>query len=107
MKLVPREVPGPQSVGNAFTDLVSHETLSQLKRSPGVQFQICTDDGKPVVVTTQTASAIAQACKRPYRLTTRRAGKKSERLVWVANDPAYWARIDEARNAKKDNSHAS
>ena len=107
MKLVQREVPGTQSVGNAFTDLVSHEMLSQLKRTPGVQFQICGDDGRPLVLPENRLNALRSACKRAYRLTTRPAGKKSERMVWIANDPGYWERLDRSRTAKKGASDAA
>lgn len=102
MKLIQRPIPEKKaSLGNVFDDIVSAEMRQALKLSPGVQFQICTDDGKPLVMPEQRLNAFRGACKRPYRLTTRPAGKKSERMVWIANDPGYWAKLDRTRAAKK------
>ena len=103
MKLVQRDIPGRATTsGNAFEDTISTEMISLLKRSPGVQFQICEDDGKPRVMGKSQVNALRQACKRPYRLVTRTArGKKSERVVWISNDPGYWVRLDEKRRRKE------
>ena len=108
MKLVQRPIPEIKaSLGNVFDDIVSTEMRSVLKRSPGIQFQICGDDGRPLVLPENRLNALRSACKRPYRLTTRPAGKKSERMVWIANDPGYWERLDRSRTAKKGDSHAA
>ena len=54
MKLMRRPIPEKKaSLGNVFDDIVSAEMRQELKLSPGVQFQICTDDGKPLVMPEQ------------------------------------------------------
>ena len=108
MKLIRRPIPEKKaSLGNVFDDIVSAEMRQELKLSPGIQFQICTDDGRPLVMPEKRLGAFRGACKRPYRLTTRPAGKKSERMVWIANDPGYWERLDRSRAAKKGASDAA
>ena len=104
MRLVPREVARRASTNsNAFLDIVTPEMLSLLKRSPGIQYQIFDDDGKPLVLNAKALHAFRQACKRPYRVTSRAAGtRKSARLVWICNDPGYWVRRDKARGVYKE-----
>ena len=102
MRLVQREVPNKNTRGgNAFTDLVSPEMFSQLKRSPGVMFQICDDDGHPLVISDARFKTIQHSCKKPYRLISRAAGKTSQRHVWISNDPAYWEKLRASKVGKK------
>lgn len=94
MKLIPREIPSPRDGGtNAFTALLTPEMRSLLKRSPGVVFQLCNDDGSPHILSRARFNSATQAAQPPYRLMSRAAGRSSERLVWISNDPGYWERL--------------
>lgn len=98
MKLTPKPVPGHQrGAGSAWTSLVSPEMLSILRAHPGQTFQVLNDDGTPAVLSSRHVAAIMQSCPRPYRVISRATDRKSQRLVWVANDPGHWQRRDDKR----------
>lgn len=98
VRLIQREIPTRTAHSNAFTDIITAEMRSLLKRSPGAAFLICDDDGKPHIMPMKLLNALRQSCPRPYRILTRQAtARKSERYVWISNDPGHWERLDQKR----------
>ena len=90
MKLIPKDIPGREVGGNAFSNLITAEMLSLLKRSPGKAHLLANDDGTPFVMPARQMNALRQSCPPPYRILSRSTRRTSERLVWIINDPAYW-----------------
>lgn len=92
MRLIPKDIPGRDRGGNAFSNLINAEMLSLLKRSPSKAHLLANDDGTPYIMPARQMNALRQSCPPPYRILSRSTRRTSERLVWIINDPAYWER---------------
>ena len=95
---VAREVHTPKTnrQPSLFDQMIPDELLRHMKRNPGVTYMLLDENGAPLVLTKQQASALSKT-REPYRLQSRAADDQGGRHVWVSMDPAHWETIKAAR----------
>ena len=99
---IPRKVTGG---GGVWGQLVPAKLRQEMRRNPGVEYQLLDlKRGRPLEITQADVAALQRTAPRPYRVQTRSAQpgvKGSAKHVWVSNDPGHWKRLEEAREQKQ------